>query len=312
MKIQHVIIAVFVAAIWGFNFAVVKAGLTELPPFMYGAGRFVIALIPIVFYLKKPDVPWRIIGGIGLTLGFLKFGLMFTGMHLGMSSGLSSLILQSQVFFTVALSMLIFRTSITPHQVLGMLVAFVGIGMIAWEMHAQSSMLGFLMLIGAAISWAISNVLYRKAGDVDMFALTIWTCVIPPIPMLACALHMDGPGVIQETVNSLSWYGFWCLVFTACASTWVGSTLWGVLLKNYDATTVAPYSLLVPVFGFTFAWLIHEEALTMPIIIACSLVFLGLIINQWPDKFPILKWFKNGRDENKTPANHKTDKEEAA
>lgn len=293
MKLQHIIIAIFVAAIWGFNFVVVKAGLTELPPFMYGAGRFVIALIPIVFYLKKPAVSWGVIGGIGLTLGFLKFGLMFSGMHLGMSSGLTSLVLQSQVFFTVALSMMIFRTSVTPKQILGMVVAFSGIAMIAWEMHTQSTIVGFLMLIGAAIAWAVSNVLYRKAGEVDMFALTIWTCIIPPIPMLFCALYMDGPSVVQDTMEGLTWYGFWCLVFTACASTWVGSTLWGVLLRNYDATKVAPFSLLIPVFGFTFAWLIHDEELTTPIIIACSLVFLGLVINQWPQELRTLVSRKN-------------------
>src|SRR5690554_2474697 len=101
MKLHHVLTAIFVAAIWGFNFVVVKVGLRELPPFIYGAGRFIIAATPIIFFLQKPAVSWRIIGGIGVTLGVIKFTLMFLGIYLGMSAGLASLVLQSQVFFTV-------------------------------------------------------------------------------------------------------------------------------------------------------------------------------------------------------------------
>lgn len=281
MKIQHIAIAVFVAAIWGFNFVIVKVGLAEMPPFVYGAGRFMIALIPIVFFIKHPPSSWKLISGIGFTLGFIKFALMFSGIQMGLSAGLASLVLQSQVFFTVALSVIIFKSDVTFNQIVGMALAFLGIIIIGIEMHAQSTLLGLMLLIGSAFSWAVSNILYRKAGNVDMFSLTIWSSLIPPIPMLLCSYYMEGPDAAQTAYTNMTWVGLACLVYTTCGSTWIGATLWGVLLRNYDAPKVAPYSLLIPVFGISSACLFLGEELSTTSIAACGIVFLGLLVNQW-------------------------------
>lgn len=288
MRFQHILVAILVAAIWGFNFVVVKTGLTELPPFIYGAGRFVVAALPI-FFLRKPQVPWKIIGGIGLTLGVLKFTLLFGGIYMGMSAGLASLVLQSQVFFTLALSSIFLKSKLLPSQIIGMIVACIGIIMIAWQTHAESSIISFFMLIGSAMSWAVSNILYKKAGKVDMFSLTVWTSLIPPIPMFIAAYLFEGPSVFEHAFSALSPTALCCLLFTGCASTLVGATLWGVLLKTYDATKVAPFSLLIPVFGISSAWVFLGEELTGMTIAACALVFIGLIINQWHTKTTLIK-----------------------
>ncbi|WP_052045987.1 EamA family transporter [Candidatus Paracaedibacter symbiosus] len=288
MRFQHILLAILVAAIWGFNFVVVKTGLNELPPFIYGAGRFVVAALPVLF-LKKPQVSWKIIGGIGLTLGVLKFTLMFGGIYMGMSAGLASLVLQSQVFFTLALSTIFFKSKLRISQIVGMVIAFVGIVMIAWQTHAESSMIGFLMLIGSAMAWSVSNLLYQKAGKVDMFSLTVWTSLIPPLPMFIAAYFFEGGQAFEHAFLALSPTALSCLLFTGCASTLVGATLWGVLLRTYDATKVAPFSLLIPVFGISSAWLVLDEKLSGITIMACCLIFLGLVINQWHTKATLIK-----------------------
>ncbi|HXF90810.1 MAG TPA: EamA family transporter [Candidatus Nitrosotenuis sp.] len=308
MKLIHVLIAILVAAIWGFNFVVVKIGLSELPPFMYGAGRFLIALTPIIFFWRKPNVSWKIISGIGFTLGLTKFSLMFLGIYFGMSAGLASLVLQSQVFFTVALSIVIFGSRLQFNQILGMIVAFVGIFMIGWQMQATSSLVGFLCILGSSVAWSISNILYRKAGDVDMFHLTVWTSLIPPIPMLCAAYYFEGQYSLLDCLASLSWVGYICLLFTACASTWIGATLWGVLLKTYDPTHVAPFSLLIPVFGISSAWVVIGEELSLMTLFACSLVFLGLIINQFNVELLPKILFKSEALAEALPANKSLDK----
>ncbi len=308
MKLSHILIAIFVAAIWGFNFVVVKIGLNELPPFVYGAGRFIIALTPIVFFWRKPPVPWKIIGGIGLTLGLIKFSLMFLGIYVGMSAGLASLVLQSQVFFTIAWSMLFFGSRVQFNQAFGMIISFIGIVIIGWQMQASSSFLGFLCILGSAVSWSISNILYRKAGNVDMFHLTVWTSLIPPVPMLLAAYWFEGPHVFIDSMLSLSWVGYLCLLFTACASTWIGATLWGVLLRAYDAARVAPYSLLIPIFGMSSAWLFIGEQLSMTTLSACALVFIGLVVNQLPWDSLTSMFFKPADMQPAAPANQTMDK----
>lgn len=272
---------IIVAAVWGFNFIAIKIGLTEISPFVYGAGRFMISALPALF-IKKPNVSWSIIIGIGM-LTFVKFTLMFLGIHLKVSAGLASLILQSQGFFTIALSVFFYKAKISANHIVGMVIALGGMGIIGWQTDCQTTLIGISMIMAAALAWAYSNILYRKAGNVDMFALIVWTSVIPPIPMLIGDFIMEGPeGFISSCIN-MSPLGWLCLLYTACISTWIGATLWGVLIRTYEPHRIAPFSLLVPVFGISFASLLLGEELSVLMSIACAFIFVGLIINQWPD-----------------------------
>jgi O-acetylserine/cysteine efflux transporter len=280
MSFHHIAMAILVAAVWGFNFIAVKAGLNEMPPYLYGAGRFAIAALPALF-IAKPKTSWTMIIGIGLTLGVFKFTLMFMGIHYGMSAGLASLVLQSQAFFTLLFSFLIFKSKIKPNQLIGMTIAAVGMILIAVDTQDQSSTLGFILILSAAVAWGIANILYRMVGDVDMFAMTAWSSVIPPIPMFLVSIYSEGWDVVIASIQTMTTIGWLCLAYTACVSSWVGATLWAVLIKSYPPHKVAPFSLLVPVFGITFASLILGEQFTQMNMIASAMIFVGLIVNQW-------------------------------
>lgn len=281
MKFTHVLLAILVALIWGFNFVVIKTGLDEIPPLLYGAGRYILAALP-VFFIKKPNVSWSLIFGIGFTLGALKFTLLFLGIYMGVPAGLASLILQSQAFFTIGLCVYFYKATILPNHILGMVIAFLGIGLIGWQMNVESTLLGFLFICAGALAWAFSNIMYRKVGNADMFALTVWTSLIPPIPILIGEYCYEGFDVILSGVESMSLLGWLCLLYTTCASTWIGATIWGGLLRTYEPHRVAPFSLLVPIFAMSFASIILGEGFSTLKGIACVLVFLGLIVNQWP------------------------------
>lgn len=281
MKFHHIFLAILVAAIWGFNFIVVKVGLNEMPPLLYGGARFVVAALPLIWFIKKPPVPWSLMIGIGLSLGVAKFGFMFLGIHVGMSAGLASLVLQSQAFFTIILSVVLLKDQIHTNQILGMLIAFIGITLIGVNLHEGSTLLGFLLIIAAAISWAFCNILFKLAGNVNMFSLVIWTSLIPPLPMYLLSLTFEGTHALPDTLSQMTSLGWACLIFTACGSTWIGSTLWGVLLRTYDASLVAPYSLLIPMFGISFGHFLLGEQFTFSIYASCGLVFFGLLVNQW-------------------------------
>lgn len=281
MKFHHILLAVMVAAIWGFNFIAVKTGLSEIPPFLYCSARFVVACLPLLWFVKKPPVSWNLIIGIGVSLGVAKFGFMFLGLHMGMSAGLASLVLQSQAIFTTALSVLLLSDKIKPNQIIGMLVAFSGIASIGINLQEGGTFLGFLLILGAAISWAYCNILFKLAGKVNMFSLVVWTSLIPPIPMYLLSVVFEGPGALPQMLSQMTPMGWACLLFTACGSTWVGSTIWGILLRTYDTSLVAPYSLLIPIFGISFGHILLGEQFTPITYGACGLVFLGLVINQW-------------------------------
>ncbi|WP_051908524.1 EamA family transporter [Candidatus Odyssella acanthamoebae] len=280
MSFRHIFLAILVAAIWGFNFIVLKVGLKEMHPYLYGAGRFFIVALPILF-IKKPKVSWPLIVGVGLMSGLLKFTLMSMGVAAGMAAGLASLVLQSQAFFTLIFSVVLLKSKIRLNQVLGMLIAFAGMILIGWQMQVESSLLGFIFIIAAAICWGILNIIYRKAGDVDMFALTVWSSIVVPLPLLCISLHDVGIVGITESILSMSFRGWICLAYTACLASWIGSTLWAYLMRCYEPHMVAPFSLLIPVFGIIFANLFLDERFTLETAIASVLIFSGLMVNQW-------------------------------
>ncbi|MBM3632851.1 MAG: EamA family transporter [Alphaproteobacteria bacterium] len=281
MKLHHILFAILVAALWGFNFIAVKVGLLEMPPFLYCAARFCISCLPILCFVKKPSVSWMLIFGIGVTLGVIKFGFMFMGLHMGMSAGLASLVLQSQALFTTVLSAFFLNDNVRTNQIIGMIIAFLGIAFIGITLHESSPLISFLLIIGAAISWAFCNILVKLAGKVNMFSLVVWTSLIPPIPMYVLSFIYEGPGALPQMLSHMSLLGWSCLIFTAVGSTWIGSTLWGILLRTYDASLVVPYSLLIPIFGISFGHVLLNEQFTPFAYLSCGLIFVGLIINQW-------------------------------
>jgi O-acetylserine/cysteine efflux transporter len=281
MKFHHILFAIAVAALWGFNFVAIKVGLNDMPPFLYCFARFVIACLPLLFFIKKPPVSWGLIIGIGLSLGVAKFGFLFMGLHLGMSAGLSSLVLQSQVFFTIILSVFLLADKMRPHQIAGMAIAFAGITMIAVNLHEGSTIVGFALVIAAAVSWAFCNILLKLAGKVNMFSLVVWTSLIPLLPMYILSAIYEGPEALPYTLTHMSPRGWACLLYASCVSTWIGSTLWGMLFRSYNASIVAPYGLLIPVFGISFGHLILGEQFSTFTYAACGIVFAGLVVNQW-------------------------------
>ncbi len=289
METRHIFIALFVALIWGFNFVMVKSGLEEMPPFLYVCIRYVLAVFPLIFFIKRPNAPTWVILGIGFSLGVVKFSLMFLGIYLGVSAGIASLVMQTQAFFTLLLSFLFFKTHVTMQQITGMFIAFLGIFFIGLEMHGSASLSGFLLLIVAAFAWAISNVLTKKAQNADMFSLIVWTSLIPPLPMLGLSWTFEGTNVLAETWAYLTWNGIFCAFYVAWVATLVGATLWAKLICIYSPSQVAPFSLLVPVFAIASASIFLGETMSILAIFSSGLVFAGLVINQWPRKIsPII------------------------
>ena len=133
MRTPHILLAVAVAAVWGLNFVAIKVGLRDFPPILFSSLRFALAALPLLILGLRggPPVPWRFIVGIGVTLGVVKFPLLFLGMDVGMPAGLASLVLQSQAFFTAIFAAFVLGDRPGPKQVLGMIVAFAGVGVIA-------------------------------------------------------------------------------------------------------------------------------------------------------------------------------------
>lgn len=283
MSPLHIALAVLVAMIWGLNFVAIKLGLATMPPFMFTALRFMLAAAPFLPLYRSPGTAWKWVIGIGLALGVGQFGLLFTAINLGMPAGLISAVLQTQAFFTSIFAIMALGERPGWRQWTGMAVAFTGVLTIAGSM-AIDALGPFLMVIAAAACWAISNILTRKAMAQDAMRLMVWVSLVPPLPMLALSFWLDGPERMLSTITGMTWIGFASLAYIAFGSTIVGYGLWSFLLKRYPAAVVAPFSLLVPLFGLSSAALLLGERPGPQKLAGAALIILGVAVNSWPSR----------------------------
>ncbi|MCX5198298.1 EamA family transporter [Streptomyces sp. NBC_00249] len=262
MRPLHTALAVLVAAVWGFNFVVIEIGLDHFPPLLLSALRFLVAALPAVFFVGRPKAAWKWILGVGAALGIAKFGLLFTGMAAGMPAGLSSLVLQIQAVFTAILAAVFLRERPGRVRVLGMVVALAGIAVAAVDRGVSGPVGGFVLVVAAAVAWGVSNVLTRKAAPKDALNFMIWVCTVPVLPLFALSLLIEGPERDLAALRALDWSGAAVIGYVAWVSTVFGFVAWSYLLRRYPASSVAPFSLLVPVFGMSSAALVLGEGIS--------------------------------------------------
>lgn len=241
------------------NFTVVEIGLGHFPPLLFSALRFLLAALPAVFFVGRPKVAWKWIVAVGLVLGVAKFGLLFVGMDAGMPAGLSSLVLQIQSVFTAVIAFAVLGERPTRVRLLGMAVALAGIGVAAADEGASGSLGAFALVVGAAVCWGASNVLTRRASPPDALNFMVWVSTVPVLPLLALSVLTEGPSRDLTALRGLDWQGVGTVGYVAWVTTLFGFGAWGLLLRRYPASTVAPFSLLVPVFGVTSAALFLGE-----------------------------------------------------
>ncbi|MFF4603459.1 EamA family transporter [Streptomyces sp. NPDC001339] len=278
MRPVHIALAVAVAAVWGVNFVVIEVGLGHFPPLLFSALRFLVAALPAVFFVGRPCVPWRWILTVGLALGVGKFGLLFIGMHEGMPAGLSSLVLQVQSVFTAAIASAVLRERPGRTRVLGMVVALAGIALAAVDEGASGPLLGFVLVVAAAVFWGVANVATRKASPPRALNFMVWSCVVPVLPLTVLSLLFEGPAADMAALRALDFSGAGALLYVAWGSTVFGFVVWSRLLRTYHASAVAPYSLLVPVFGMSSAALLLGEDISALRWCAAALLVGGVAV----------------------------------
>ena len=279
MPIRHIVLALSVALVWGLSFIAIRWGVDEVAPLLLTALRYVFAALPAVFFVKRPAVGWPLLIVYGLAIGVGQFGLLFLAIKLGMPAGLSSLVIQLQVFFTIFLAFAFFGERPGIAQLGGAAVALVGIGVIAVERLEGAALLPLLLTIGAAGCWGLGNMVGKAAGRIDMLGFVVWSALIPPIPLFLASLLLDGPGAIPLAMEHLTLKGIGSIAFMAYIATLFGFGAWAWLLSRYSTGQVAPFALFVPVAGIASAALFLGEAITGVEIIGSVLVFGGLLIN---------------------------------
>ncbi|HEX4046163.1 MAG TPA: EamA family transporter [Gammaproteobacteria bacterium] len=292
MRLQHLALVLAVVLIWGFNFVVIQVGLTEMSPLTLCVARFFLASIPMVFFIKRPQVPFKYILLYGLVMFALQFTLVFSGMALGVTAGLASLVLQVHVFFTILLAIPFLGERPNRWQTMGALTAFSGIGVVALHLGSQAPLSGFLCIIAAAMAWGCSSLIAKKLHGLNVLILVIWSSMVAWPPLLLITLLFEGPSQMIASLQQVSWLGIGAILYIVYPTTLFGFSIWNKLIREYPVATITPFTLLVPVVGMLSATLVLGEPFESWKLLAGVLVITGLCINLLGPR-----WQKNKANE---------------
>lgn len=276
--------ALAIVAVWGTNFVVIKISLDSFPPFLFAALRYIFALLPAIFFLPRPKASWRNLLVYGLATGVGQFGVMYFAIDGRISPGLASLVVQTQVFFTIGFAMFFAKEGLRLYQVLAVAIAMMGLVIIALHTDATTTFLGLALVVFAGFSWGIANTVSRRAGAINMLSYVVWASAFSIPPLLIVSVIFEGGASHLWEVALTAPMGAWIGVFwQSWANTLFGYAAWAWLLSKHPAAIVAPAPLLVPIFGMGASTFFLSEALPNWKMMAAGLVITGLIINLfWP------------------------------
>jgi len=283
LPLRHLLLGLAVVAVWGTNFVVIKVALTHLPPLLFAALRFALALVPAAFFLPWPRVGWRNVAAYGVLIGVGQFGLLYIAMKGHITPGLASLVVQAQVFFTIGMALWRSGEKLRPFQWLALALATLGIAVIGVHTDGQTSALGLLLVLAAALAWACGNMLNKEAGRVNMLSYVVWASAFAVPPLLILSLWFEGWPAMAAGLRDADARTWAAVLWQSWGNTLFGYAAWGWLLARHPAASVTPLALLVPVFGMGAAALVLAEPLPGWKLLAAALVLFGLALNLlWP------------------------------
>lgn len=282
MLVRDRLLLLGLTAVWGLNFSVIKIALADMPPLLLAAMRFLMVALPAVWLLPKPTVPVSHIAAYGLTMFAMQFALLFAGMSLGIGAGVASLLLQFQVFVTIALALGFGRERPSLWQVVGTVIAAGGLAGLVAGAPLDVPSDGLLLVLLAAVAWGVGNTLSRRllSGQAVLPSVA-WGSLVSVLPLAAASLWLEGwPAWRTAFVGSRT--STWlALAYVVYPTTLAGFSLWAYQLRRYPAAAVAPFTMLVPVFGLLFAALTVGEPMTSAKVASAVVVLLGVGLCQW-------------------------------
>lgn len=289
MKTRHLLLALTIAAIWGINFAVIDIGLREVPPLLLGALRFALVSVPAVLFVKRPATRWRNLVCYGWLTFAVQFALIFVAMRMGVSAGMTALVVQAQVVFTVALSALVMHEPVRTQHVIGGTVAAMGIVLVGRHIGTSLPWPGLLLVLAGALSWAGGNIVSKIIATRDLLGLVVWGSLFAWPELLGASYLMERSHWSLALIRHDTWSTLGALAYLAYPVTLFGYSAWSALLNRYPAASVTPFTLFVPVFALLASSLMLGEAMTIWKLQALLLVVGGVAILLYGETL-IRKW----------------------
>lgn len=280
MKLNDVLLLVSLMALWGFNFSVIKLGTTEIDPLVLTALRFTFAVFPLILFIKRPNVQWRYLISYGLSFGVGVWGMTTLSIDVGLSVGMASLLLDMSVVSSLLVGWLCLNEVITRNKLIGAGLALLGLALIMISNGGTVTVKGVLLVLVASVFWSVNGLIVKRSNTQSIFAFNVWAMMFAPLPLLALAALSHGTQAIMLIPQQFTGWTLFSVLFQAYPTTLLGYWFWNKMIMKYSISSVAPMTLLIPVFGMLGGYWFYDEVVLFNQVIAAGLILLGLFIGQ--------------------------------
>jgi O-acetylserine/cysteine efflux transporter len=280
---QHLALMLLVQLLWGVNFAVAKFGLDDFSPIFFVAMRFSLVAILLVFVvgLPKRGMLKRLLP-LSVTMGAMHFTLMFLGMQ-NLDAATSSIAVQLQTPFAAIMAAFFFGETLGWRRIVGMVVAFAGVLLIAGEPRFSDNPWPLMAVIAAALVWAAGNIQVKALGDsVDAVQLNGWIAILAAPQLLVASWLIEGPQ--WHDVAAASWIGWGALLFQAVVIAIFTYWIWYNMMRRYPVNQVMPFTLLLPMIGVAAGAILRDEPITWQMLVGglATVAGVGIIVLRRP------------------------------
>jgi drug/metabolite transporter (DMT)-like permease len=279
------LLIILITLIWGYAWVLMKASLQYMGPFTFSAFRFgigAVTLLLVIWLLKIGLPPKKYIKHI-ILIGLLQTSAVFLLVMYGLlfvDAGKSSVILYSMPLFSTLLAIKFLGEKVNTAKLIGLGMGLIGlVTILGWDMligQQQEVIMGQLLIVLAAIAWAISNVYYRlKVQHLPKLQVSALQMTFGALGIILAALMMEWDEPLILNAESIYY-----IVFTGVLASALCFTAWFFIISMIDMATATISTLLVPMFGLLFSSMILNEELTLGVIAGSALIISGIIIAQ--------------------------------
>ncbi len=280
---HHLALMLLVQLLWGVNFAIAKFGLDHFAPIFFVALRFSLVAVLLVFVVGLPKRGMlRQLLPLSVTMGVMHFTLIFLGMQ-NLDAATSSIAVQLQTPFAAIMAAFFFGETLGWRRILGMIVAFAGVLLIAGEPRFSDNPWPLLAVIAAALAWAIGNIQVKALGEsVDAVQLNGWIAILAAPQLLIASWLIEGPQWAH--IPEVDWQGWGALLFQAVVIAIFTYWIWYNMMRRYPVNQVMPFTLLLPMIGVAAGALMRDEPVTWQMIVGglATIAGVGIIVLRRP------------------------------
>ncbi|WLR51697.1 DMT family transporter [Bacillus tianshenii] len=284
-KLSLQLLVLAIVAIWGYSWVLMKVSLEYMGPFTFSLLRFAVGtftLFLILFILRNPLPKKERLFDLFL-LGLLQTTFVFLLVMYGMrfvEAGKSSVILYSMPLWSSLFAKIFLNEQVTSKKWLGISIGTVGLlFIIGWDVFLTQNLnvvFGEVLIVLAAVSWGMANIFHQKKfKNEDKIQVTTFQMFFGTLGIFLATLLIDSEKPLALTPMSI-----YTILFTGVLASAFCFSVWFYLLTKVNIVTVTISSLLVPVFGLLFSWILLGEEMNTQMIIGSVLILIGILITK--------------------------------